>query len=227
MKKTILIIVASFTVASAFAQGTIIFDNHNSVGTTHVWGPGTTTFTLLKFVGFGPNDTPSGTTDFAGAGMSLIGSSGVGGQFGAGTTLIQLLAVQGSNAVEASLVPQGSPTTFRTGAGAGLIANGPITITLNNVAADAPAATVELVAWDDSSGLYSTWTQAQIAWLNGLIAGGESGTINVFNIGGNANVPPAFLSPSFNLYFTPEPSTAALACLGAAACLVLRGRRSN
>jgi hypothetical protein len=102
-----------------------------------------------------------------------------------------------------------------------------------NILPDAPAATIEMVAWDNSSGLYPTWTEASNAWLAGLIAAGKTGTWNQDNIGGAVNTPPRMINStdptqhalSFNLYFVPEPTTAALAGLGAAVLLILRRRK--
>jgi hypothetical protein len=103
---------------------------------------------------------------------------------------------------------------------------GGVTATLSGVALDASAASVEMVAWDNSSGNYPTWAQAKPAWLAGTIAAGESGIFNLANIGGTFNTPPNLVGlQSFNLYLVPEPSTFALAGLGAAALLIFRRRK--
>jgi hypothetical protein len=93
-------------------------------------------------------------------------------------------------------------------------------------------ATMEMVAWDNSSGLYPTWTQASVAWGGGLIAGGRSGpwnqdmappdqpSANLIN-----SQDPSQHVMSFNLYFIPEPSTFALVGLGVVMLLVCRGNR--
>lgn len=225
MKKLILAACAVTCAVSVFAQGTVAFNNRTALGTTHVYGPGTNPNQSL--VGTGLADNPAGTVDYAGAGMALIGAGGLTGKYGASTTFAQLLAANGAGQAESSLTPQGATTTFRTGGAAGNIAL--ITATLGNVPADSAAATLEMVAWDNSSGLYPTWTQASVAWQAGLIAAGKSGAFNVNAIGGSVNTPPNMLIPSFNLYLTgsvvPEPSTFALAGLGLAAMLVLRRRK--
>jgi hypothetical protein len=83
-----------------------------------------------------------------------------------------------------------------------------------------------MVAWDNSSGLYSTWAQASVAWAFGLIAAGNSGPFNVSAIGGTQNSAPTLTGlQSFNLYFIPEPTTFALAGLGASATLIFRRRK--
>jgi hypothetical protein len=121
-------------------------------------------------------------------------------------------------------------TTFRTGAAAGNVAAG--TATFNNIPMDAPKATLEMVAWDNISGLYPTWTEASAAWQAGIIAAGTSGTWNQDNIGGVLNTPPFMINgadpsqhvQSFNLYFIPEPTTVAFVGLGAGALLIFRRR---
>ena len=218
------------TAASVFAQGTVVFNNNLSGQRTHVWGPSTAT-PNLSLVGLGSNDTPTGSTAFAAAGMSLIGTGGATGKYGYQTTFTQLIGAAGSNTAESSLVPLGQTTTFRSGTGLGLIAG--ITSTLSGspaIVVDAPFATFEIVAWDNSSGSYPTWTQAQVAWLAGTIAAGKSAAFNVSAIGGGLNTPPNLNNmgnnlTSFNLYFIPEPSSLALAGLGAAALMIFRRRK--
>jgi len=204
-----------------YAQGTIVFNNRVvGVVVTHVYAPLPGSLTTSQ-VGNGSADTAVGGTSWAG--YTVIGSSGTGGQYGGATTFAQLIAAPGSSQAESSLVPATPVTSFRTGACGGFIAGQ--TATLGNVAPDFGAATIEMVAWDDSSGLYSTWTQASVAWLTGLIAAGESGRITIGPVGGTGTPPNLTGMQSFNLYFVPEPSTFALAGLGAAALLIFRRRK--
>jgi hypothetical protein len=73
--------------ASVFAQGTVIFNNRSS-GTTHVYALGSPFD--LRVVGNGTNDGPPvGSVDYGG--RAYIGANGTGGQYGAATTLAQLL----------------------------------------------------------------------------------------------------------------------------------------
>jgi hypothetical protein len=130
----------------------------------------------------------------------------------------QMLGAPGSNVPEASLLPGLGITSFRTGAGAGEIA--PFTATFNNIAPDAPFGSFEVVAWDNSSGLYPTWLQASMGWEGGLIYAGRSQEFTLANIGGQVNVPPAIPTLSFRIGpYVPEPSAAVLIGLGAAAFL--------
>jgi len=223
MKKLALAAIALTSAASVFAQGTIQFNNRNGSGTSHIYAP-LPGNTGLSQIGNGSADSPSGSTSWAG--FTGIGANGLGGQYGGTTTLAQLLGANGSGAAEASLTPQSGAITFRTGAAAaGFLNIGP-TVTTTSIPLDSAAATFQVVAWDDSSGLYSTWTQASVAWAEGLIAAGESAVFTVPNIGGNVNTPPFTAWTSFNLYTTiPEPSTFALAGLGAAAMLIFRRRK--
>jgi len=200
MKKLLLSLIALTIATSVFAQGTVLFANRIAgTGTTHVYGPD---------------------------GL-LIGT--VGGM-SASTTFAQLIGAPGTNAPESSFLPSASPpTSFRTGAAAGNIVAG--TATFNNIPPDAPVATFEMVAWDNASGLYPTWAQASAAWAAGLIAAGHSAPFNLLNIGGQVNTPPPIVSSipgegvqSFMLSI-PEPTTAALAGLGAGALLIFRRRK--
>jgi hypothetical protein len=209
MKKLALATLALTCAASVFAQGTVNFYNRvtGSIVTFVYAGGGS------QRVGNGTGDTPSGNTDWTG--FTRIAGAGF---------FAQLLSANGASQPEPSLTPQGQITTFRTGTAAGNVAA--ITSTLNNVPKDSPVATLEMVAWDNSSGQYSTWALAQAAWLGGFIQAGKSGAFNVNAIGGDFNTPPNLTGlQSFNIYFIPEPSTFALAGLGAAGLLIFRRRK--
>jgi len=133
-----------------------------------------------------------------------------------------LLGAPGSNAPESSLLPGNGVVTFRTGAAGGDLA--PFTATFNNIAPDAAFGSFEVVAWDNSSGLYPTWLQASAAWEGGVIYAGRSTEVTLANIGGPVNPPPVMPPLSFRIGPIPEPSTAVLMGLGAAALLYV-GRR--
>jgi hypothetical protein len=206
---------------AAKAQGTIYFDNDlPTVLISHVYAPLASDFYLSR-IGNGPGDYPPGITSWAG--FDPIGFN-TNGPYGPGNTFAQLLTAPGYNQPESSLVPQTPITTFRAGGGYGYVA--PVWVTPNNVASDGPA-TVEMVAWDNSSGHYPSWTSASLAWVQGAIAAGKSGELNL-TLGVVMGMP-TFLTnlPSFNLYRVPEPSMFALAPLGLAALLGFPQRKQG
>jgi hypothetical protein len=230
MKKLILAAITLTSAVSVFAQGTVSFNLRGS-GTAHVYLP-LNSGDKTQVTGNASNDGPQpagSTVDYGG--RATIGSAGVAQ---ASSYLAQLLGANGAAAPESSLLPSlSAPTSFRTGTAAG--GNAPVTATFNSVSADAAVASFEMVAWDNSSGLYPTWAQASVAWASGLIAAGRSLEFTLANIGGGVNTPPPLFPTlgsttpglqSFSLYFAvPEPATAALLGLGAAAMLIFRRRK--
>ncbi|HYG33847.1 MAG TPA: PEP-CTERM sorting domain-containing protein [Clostridia bacterium] len=211
MKKLLLIAAGLSFAASVFAQGTIVFNNRLTGSlVTHVYyNPAVNS----SVIGNGANDTPAGTTSWAG--YTALDGSGF---------MATLRCASGAGVDPTLLQWAGATTTFRSGAGAGFI-NG-TTLTLPNVAKDAAAATFQMFAWDNRSGNYGTAAAAFSAWQAGTIAAGFSNPFNVTKIGGDFNTPPNMDGlQSFNIYTVPEPSSLALAGLGAAAMLIFRRRK--
>jgi hypothetical protein len=209
------------SVSGLNAQGTMYFNNYvPPVVITHIYAP---LASDLKFsqIGNGPADNPSGPTDWSR--FTLIGANGISGPYGATTTFAQLLGATGFDQPESNLLPAHPTSTFRTGAASGFI-SGNLSTFLNVPFAN--PATIQMVAWDNTSALYPTWTEASAAWQAGLIAAGMTERWNQFMPGPGADPPPIYGARSFNLYYlTPEPSPLALAAL-AAMWLVFR-RHSN
>jgi hypothetical protein len=174
-----------------------------AIATASVFAQGTVNFQGNTAHVQGPDGTP-------------LGANGMG----------QLVGAPGSSAPESSLIPAiNSPVTFRTGAAAGELPS--FVATFNNIAPDAPFGSFEMVAWDNSSGLYPTWAQASVAWENGIIDAGRSPEVTLANIGGAVNNPPVLfpVSVSFRIGPIPEPSAGVLMGLGAAALLFVRRRK--
>lgn len=210
MKKLILTAFAVTCAVSVFAQGTVNFQSRiANVLVTHVYVGGD-----QQYWGNGPTDLPAGTTTW-GANFTL--ASG-------GSYLCALMSAPGTADPKGNFANLVAP--FRTGAGAGFISGGQAT--LANVAKDAPSATLQLFAWDNSSGAFGTVQAAWTAYNNARssITAGVSSPFVVNGIGGDLNVPPNLLGlTSFNIWTpVPEPSTLALAGLGAA-MLIFRRRK--
>jgi len=215
MKKTTLTMLALLAAVSVFAQGTVNFQNGTAANgvNTRVYGPEVGNTTVSK-TGNTAAQTPTGTQTYTG---TPLGSG----------YLAQLWAANGASQAEGTLQGATTISTFRTGSAAGVI--GASTVTLTGVPKDAAAATMQVRAWDNSSGLYPTWAQAEVAWLAGTIAAGKSALFNLSAIGGDFNTPPYPVGlQSFNIYTigaVPEPSTFVLAGLGAAGLLIFRRRK--
>lgn len=184
MKKLVLTALAVSCAASVFAQGTVIFNNRLT-GSLITFVYDGSAKTQLR--GNGTGETPGGSFDWTG--FTKISGAGYSAQ---------LLAAPGADAALSALVASPFVTTFRTGGAAGNVA--PTTAVLGNVAPDAPVATLMMVAWENKGGLYATWADAELAWQNGLIKAGTSGTFNVSAIGGGVNGAPVLTGlQSFNI----------------------------
>jgi len=234
MKKLILAAFALTAAASVFAQGTIYFnDNVSSTSLRiHVYGPlaGNTGFSQI---GNGANDALAGTTVWTG--FTAVGTTLASGQ----NTYSSLLAAPGNTSdlslFQAGLTRPGvTISTFKTGGGAGF--NNAVNATFNNILPDYTGGfSWEMVAWDASAAQagydLTAWKPtvgkgAFDAWQAGLIAAGVSGIFHSSApVGGTGAVPNLVGLQSFNLFLVPEPSTFALAGLGAAALLIFRRRK--
>ncbi len=210
MKKLILFACGVACAGSVLAQGTIVFNNR-VVGSVVApiynldpSNPGVQT-TGNTATGF-----PAGTTTYGGPLLS-----------GSGFT-VQLWCAPGANQTEGSLVPaQGfSESTFRTGAAAGLWTSS-VNPAIIPGAAEATVATLELRVWDNLGGTVTSWAQA----LSSAGARGESPLFNSQPLGGVSPPPNLVGLVSFDLTAVPEPSTFALAGLGAVALLIFRRRK--
>jgi len=202
LKKLILVLTLSTGALSALAQGTIIFGNHIAGSVfAPIYGPDLDNPTAAQ-QGNDPSGIPPGTTVYTGP--RLAGS----------WFTVQLWAGPDAN----SLAPCAT-ATFGTGAGAGFFASQ--TATISGVAGGSPA-TVQLRAWDNEGGTLTTWA---LAIADGAPATGFSAIFTTPPLGGGGTIitPPNLVGlTSFNLHHAPEPSTLALAGLGAALWVVFR-----
>lgn len=220
MKRLILAACALTCAASVFGQGQVVFNNR-VVGSvvSHIYAPNGTDAGFVQ-QGNGTADTAAGTTDWSAAsGWSLLDGS-------KGTYTVQLWAAPGgAGTPESSLVAVPTTTTMRTGAAAGFITG--VTVVVPNVPGDTTGgpATFEVRVWDNAGGTITSYAAAQ-----GL-ANGVWGQSPIFSItgplGGGTVLPPNLVGlQSFNVHtLVPEPSTFALAGLGAAALLIFRRRK--
>lgn len=228
MKKLLLTACAITCAVSVFAQGTVQFNNRlgASVLATHVYLSPAGVSTQLS--GNGANDFPAGTTSWAG--FTALQGAATGAQpflaalmynySGTGTPSWALTGAGGAVSI----------ASFRsTTSGAGFFNADPGAY-LTGVAGRA-SATVAIFAWDTKGGTILDPTAAWNAWKGAQTAGGVSKTLSLASVGGpvpgfpdDAPVPMTGLE-SFNIYTVPEPSTLALAGLGAAAVLIFRRRK--
>jgi hypothetical protein len=210
MKTKLLTLAFSTCALSLLAQGTVFFINHGTDFRAPIYGPQLGN-PAVSLIGNASDGLPAGTTVYTGE--RLAGSGYVA----------QLFSAPGANAPEYALVASpNSVTTFRTGSAAGFFAG--VTATLANVPKDAAVATLQVRVWDNSSGLYPTWTQALPAWQSGLTAAALGNLFTVNAIGGDFNTPPLPLGMrSFNMI--PEPSTYALLALGGFGLWLYRRRK--
>jgi hypothetical protein len=214
MKKLVLAGCVFTCAASVFAQGTIVFNNR-VVGSVvaPVYGVDPANSTLQQS-GNTANGFPVGTTTYGGA--ALVGT---------GFTA-QLWGAPGANAPVTALVPATGYSTapFRTGpaAAAGLWQTSTDAAVIPG-AAEATVATLQVRAWDNQGGTITTWAAAVTAGTSM----GQSALFNSAPLGGISPPPNLVGLLSFNLTGTavPEPSTFALAGLGAVAMLAFRRRK--
>jgi len=195
------------TAVSAFSQGTVIFVNNGTGFKAPVYGP-ELAGSQIALQGNSPAGLPAGTTVYTGP---LLWGSGFTAQLWSAPD------------AASSLPPSLNTTPFLTGSSAGFF--GPVNATLPNVAKDAASAVLQVRVWDNQGGTITSWAQA----FAGLWSRGVSATFTVANIGGDFNSPPIISGlRSFNVtapVAEPEPSTFALASLGAVALLIFRRRK--
>jgi hypothetical protein len=220
--KRLLIIVA--VIISSFlgptnpvsGQGTVRFDNNiPGIVVTHVYQSWTIDPPLERN-GNGPNDYPPGNTDWSRWGDPVQGHG----------YSAQLWAAPSAGGVlqpESSLQPAEPTTTFQPAPVTGFVV--PTTAVLRGVPAGAPAATIQLRAWDNKGGTVTTWEQATAMG----VPRGASPLFNVLDIGGGVNPPPALAGlVSFNLAYAPIiPEPSCMTMVGVGLLILLARRRAG
>jgi len=230
MKKTLLTTLLSMAAIGAFAQGSVVFNNHVA-GTiaTRIYAPDTVT-PNVSFYGNTAGDTPAGAQVYTGA--LLGGASGAAGTpinytFGNNFS-VQLMAAPGLNDSISTLLPVSQYlTTMRTtSSGAGIWL--PPTYPSGDPGipnTSGAAATVAVAAWYNAGGTVTSYSAAVAAQL----PSGESPAFNLSALGEPAGAGPS--TPAENLIglqsfslatSVPEPGTIALGVMGLSALLIRR-----
>lgn len=210
MKKLLTLSAVALLAASTYGQGLVTFNNRDTASTPNILAPVTLNGALA-----------SGTA----ARIALLGgpnATGVGAvlNFGApGSTMGNLSLLASPNSGNTWV-------NFGTGGRAGFAAVGTDSgRVLSNVGFNADAK-LQLVAW---TGNFTDWSSAFAAALNDpTIQVGASAPWTVHTAADAITFPPVNtgMTPfSMGVIAVPEPSTMALAGLGAAALLIFRRRK--
>jgi hypothetical protein len=219
MKKSLLTISLLAGATMGYAQGTInwadyIAPSKTGVGfSISVFGPATPGAAPTSGLGNTANDTPAGTTTYAGAPLS-------------GTAYTVGLYVGSTPALAASAVTSGSPiatTTFLTGSGAG---DWEFAKSLDATDPAGPATVyVDIAAWSSSAATYA----AAFSTPGDLFGSSGPSTSPVAEVGGSPPPTPNNLQglglTDFTVGSVPEPSTIALGVMGASAFLMRLRRK--
>lgn len=206
MKKILAIGALATLTLSAFGQGQVNFNNRVLTVTPNVSAP-----VYLDVVGSGTNGAASGATVRA----ALLGGSTTGIPASAATA--------GTLALLVSPSTPATWATFRTGTLAGFVAVGTDSAR-NSGLPYGSTGLFQMVAWE---GTANTWAEAYPLWISGQIRAGFSNpvTLPVTLSAVDLNVPTLQGINPFAITSVPEPSTFALAGLGAAALLIFRRRK--
>jgi hypothetical protein len=209
MKRLILVAFVATLAVNGFGQGAI--DVGNNFGATvfraPIYGPEPGNVTQSITGQAGTPAFPTGTTVYTGARLQ-----------GTGFTFAFYASTTGITADANSLSLIGTLNFGTTAGTAGFVTTQ--TLNVPGVAAGNPT-TWQIRVWDLSSG--ATWDTAFTKGASPLVNSGPLGGVTP----GGPVLNPSTSSgwTSFNIYTVPEPSTFALAGIGAAALLVLRRRK--
>jgi hypothetical protein len=219
MKKLLVLSALACTAASVMAQGYVTFQNLDT-------GAGIRSPIYLTTVG---GATPSGTDTSLRAAI-LGGVTGTAPAFivGSRTNGSGTVSQQGSLSLLVSPNSGNTWTTFRTGTAAGFVGVGSDSARIVPGVDFLGTAEVQVVAWN---GGYNTWAQAYAAWAAGtpgvMIGASNPLTVTLPASATDPNLAKLIGLESFAMVLNtvPEPSTFALAGLGAAAMMIFRRRK--
>ncbi len=204
MKKPLFISALILAAIGSFAQGTIIVGNGITATRFPIYGPQLSNGGI-QVVGDGPLSRPIGSTVYDGG---LLSGTRYAIEFWAGP----------STATDFSGLTLITTTTFRTAAVAANLPNG-ITTTILGTIPGVPAdglAKLGVRVWDTQSG--ASYDLAGVR--------GQSPSLSLSaGLGGGLTTPPNWVGQSFSLVAVPEPSSMALAGIGAASLLIFRRRK--
>lgn len=204
MKKILALTAVATLAISAFGQGIVQFNN-------------------LSPTRFNIRDS-DGTTGLAGSGFR---AALLGGAVGSTAWSVSTSGVVSGSGLSLLTSPDtgNSWLSFRTGAGAGVVAGGDPNRTVTGVNWGG-SAVIQMVAWSGTSADWSSAVSAALTPGSGVRIG-ASNPITVTLPTGPTDPNLAYLvgMQSFNIIAVPEPSTLALLGLGAVSLLAIRRRK--
>lgn len=208
MKKIIVSTLLAMATVASFGQGLISIGNGITSTRFPIYGPQVGSETVQTF-GSSSLSAPTGTTVYTGG---LLSGTRYAIEFWAGPSTATALDSPGMQLVTA--------TTFRSGATATALPNG-ITTSVGGSILGVPAdafAKLGVRVWDTLSVVGGTGYQ--FAGIRG-----QSGTLSLSGaLGGGLTTPANWVGQSFSIAAVPEPTSMALAGIGAASLLIFRRR---
>jgi len=207
MKKILLTSLLAVASIAAFAQGSISVGNGITATRFPIYGPQVSDPTV-QVVGNGNFSAPTGSTVFTGGLLS-------------GTRYVIEFWAGPASATDFSGLTLITSTTFRTAANAAALPNG-ITQTILGTVPGVPAdaqAKLGVRVWDTQSVVGGT------GYAFATVRGQSPALFLSAPLGGGLTTPPNWVGQSFSLVAVPEPSSMALAGLGAASLLIFRRRK--
>ena len=207
MKKIIVSTLLAMATVASFAQGSISVGNGINTTRFPIYGPQVGSETI-QTVGSSSLSAPAGTTVYTGG---LLSGTRYKIEFWAGP----------SSATDFSGLTLITTTTFRTASGAATsLPNGLTQTVLGSVpgvVADAQAR-LGVRVWD-------TLSEQGGAGYGFAGIRGQSPALSLSSgLGGGLTTPPSWVGQSFSLTVVPEPTSMALAGIGAASLLIFRRR---